>query len=147
MASNRKRTRRNEDQIIADLESKIAALKARAQRKKDPALKHVTAAMRSIDKALEATDDTATRQALNEARATLSAVLSLEGTLVPRTVSKVDAAALLAHIRAHPGQRAEQIAAALGTDSKSMRPVMRGLIEDRKVKTSGEKRGMTYLVG
>ena len=44
----------------------------------------------------------------------------------------------------HPGQRGEQISAALGTDSTTMRPVMKRLIEERKVKTKGERRGMTY---
>src|SRR5262249_15139158 len=86
------RTRRTEGQRIKDLEAQITARKQRAERKKmtrDPALRHVSAALRSIDKALANSEDSATRQALDEARATLSAALSLNGvapkaSLIPR---------------------------------------------------------------
>ena len=63
------RIRRTEEQRIQALEAQIAALKLRAERKKltrDPALKHVSAALRSIDKALSHSEDAATRQALDE---------------------------------------------------------------------------------
>jgi hypothetical protein len=50
---------------------------------------------------------------------------------------------LLAYIAAHPGSRGEAIAAALGTNSISMRPRMRKL-EAGKVKTRGERRGRAY---
>ena len=150
-------TRRTEEQRIEELEAKIASLKARAESKKarrDPALRHVRAALRSIDKALAETDDAATRGALDEARATISACLSLNdvggrsdrGVLIPRArpTSRVDDATLLAYIQAHPGNRGEQIAAALRTDTRTMRPVMHRLISERKVKTKGQRRGMTY---
>lgn len=52
--------------------------------------------------------------------------------------------ALLAHVHANPGQRGEQIAAALGTDVGTMRLPMRKLIAERKVRTEGQRRGMTY---
>ena len=48
--------------------------------------------------------------------------------------------ALLAHIKKNSGQRGEQIAAALGTDTTSMRPAMHMLIAEKKVKTRGERR-------
>lgn len=51
---------------------------------------------------------------------------------------------LLAHVRANPGQRGEQIAAALGSDVGTIRPVMHKLIAARQVKTQGQRRGMTY---
>src|ERR1043165_7938827 len=149
------RTRRTEDERIAELEKKIAAIKAKAARakiKKDPALKHINAAVKAIDKAHSASEDHATRQALGEARATLSACLTLNGSapkgmLVPqprRSSAGVSAEALLEHLRAHPGQRGEQIAADLGTDTKAMRPVMQRLIAEKKVKTQGQRRGMSY---
>ena len=152
------RTRRSEEERIADLEAKIAALKRRAEAKKvkrDPALRHISAALRSVDKALAESEDAATRQALDEARSTLSACLSLNGVdtkggngvLVPqrrRAAGAVDADALLAFIQAHPGSRGEQIAAELGTDTRVLRPVMHRLIGDKRVKTKGQRRGMTY---
>jgi hypothetical protein len=153
-----KRQRRTEEQLIQDLEARIASIKAKAERKKarrDPALRHITAAMRSIDKALAETSDAATRSALDEARATLSACLSLNGVQVaagPKSRgrrssggSQVMADDLLNHIREHPGQRGEQIAAALRTDVGTMRPTMKKLIESDKVKTRGQRRGMTYF--
>jgi hypothetical protein len=75
-----KRRRPTELQMIADLEEEMRRVRARiAQRKakKDPALGPVSAALGSIEKALEASEDSATRQALDEARSTLRAVLSL----------------------------------------------------------------------
>lgn len=154
--TGKKRNRRSEEQLIQDLESKIAEIKARAERKKmkkDPAVRHVVAAVRSIDKALAESQDRALRTELDTARASLSACLSLSGVapkngggvLTPRPRRSVADDALLEHVQKHPGQRGEQIAAALGTDTKSMRPVMRRLIDDRKVKTRGERRGMVYL--
>lgn len=148
-----KRTRRSEEQLIADLEARIAAVKARAARKQakaNPALRHTAAALKSIDKALAETDDNTVRTALQEARTTLSACLALDGVVVAsgsktrRPSSSVSAEMLLEHLHGHPGQRGEQIAAALGTDTKTMRPVMQKLIAARKVKTKGERRGMTY---
>jgi hypothetical protein len=151
------RTRRTEEARIAELEAKIAAIKAKVERKKvkkDPSLKHMSGALRSIDKALAESGDAATRQALGEARSTISAALSLNGVVVAAgskargrrvaSSSSVDEAALLTYIQNNAGQRGEQIAEALGTDSKSVRPVMQRLIADRKVKTRGQRRGMTY---
>lgn len=158
MSNTAKRTRRGEAELIADLEAKIAALKARAEAKKvkrDPALRHVRVALRSIDKALSGTEDNAMRSALDEARATLSACLQLHGitakpngrgTVMPRTrgIANVDENQLLDYIQSHPGQRGEEIASALGTDTKTMRPTVRKLIDDRRVKTKGQARGMQY---
>lgn len=150
------RMRRSEEQRIAELEAKIAELKARAEAKKvkkDPSLRHISAALRSIDKALSTIQDAATKSVLSEARTALSACLSLNGVtprnvLIPRAraSAKVDEAQLLAYVQEHPGARGETIAAALGTDTKSMRPVMHRLIDDRKVKTKGEARGMQYFL-
>lgn len=56
-------------------------------------------------------------------------------------------AALLAHVKANPGQRGEQIAAALRTDVKTMRGPMHALIAAKQVRTEGQRRGMTYFAG
>ncbi len=154
---NTTRVRRTDQQLIADLQAKIAQIKERAEKKRakrDPALRHISAALRSIDKAKAGTKDPATHRALDEARATLGACLSLNraapsnGVLVaqPRRSSKatVDSDALLDYIRENPGQRGEQIASAFGISTGAMRPVMRQLIEKNQVKTKGERRGMSY---
>jgi len=143
-------TRRSEDQLIADLQAKIEHLKVRAATKaakKDPALRHVAKAIRAIDAAMGATGDAALRTALQEARVTLGACLQLGGVAVSphsRSTSSVDPEAVHAFVQKNPGQRGEHIAAALGTDTKALRGSMNRLIEDGKVRTKGERRGMQY---
>lgn len=152
------RVRRTDVQLIADLQARILQLNRRAEQRKvkrDPALRHIAAALRSIDKAEAESRDPATRHALDEARATLSACLSLNRAVHKadrgatesqprRSARTVEVGDLLAHVRKNPGQRGEQIAAVLGTDSNAMRPLMRKLIAEKKVKTKGQRRGMSY---
>jgi len=47
-------------------------------------------------------------------------------------------------VRSNPGSHGEQIAAALATDTGTIRPVMKKLIAAGKVTTEGQRRGMTY---
>jgi len=161
MSNSETRARRSEEERIADLERKIADLKARAERKKartNPSVRHVVAALRSIDKALGTSQDAVVRKALDEARATLSACLALQGVVPAASAqgaarsggrrSSTDVAnlagALLAHLEKHPGQRGEEIAAALETDTRTIRLPLKKLIEDKKVKTKGVARGTSY---
>ena len=151
----KKRTRRTPDQMIADLQKEIERVKARAAQakvKKDPALKHISAAVRSIDKAAGATSDAAIRKALGEARATVAACLKLAGaapstdTLIPRQRGpRVDPESVVAYLAEHPGSSGEDIAKALGTDTKTLRPTAKKLIEAKRVKTKGKARGMRYF--
>jgi hypothetical protein len=145
-----------EDRIRA-LESQIEALKQRKARKqmhRDPALKQMHSAVRSIDKALGLSSDHALREALGEARNTLTACLALtggrsSGTLVPqarRAAGVVSEDALLSYVRQNPGQRSEQISAAIGANSDAIRPVMKRLIQAGRVRTQGQKRAMSYSV-
>ena len=67
MAKGQKRTRRTPEQLIAELEARIAQVKRRAETqkvKKDPALRHISMAVRSMDKAMAATQDAATKRRL-----------------------------------------------------------------------------------
>src|SRR5205085_760328 len=79
--------RRSEADRTAELESRIAQLKSRMEEKKvkkDPALKFVSKAVKAIDAAAAETRDVPMRQALEAARTTLAACLSLTGTVVPQ---------------------------------------------------------------
>lgn len=54
---------------------------------------------------------------------------------------------LLAHVKANPGQRGEQIAAAMNSDVGTIRLPMKKLIAAKQVRTEGQRRGMTYHPG
>jgi len=148
-------TRRSETDRIAELEARIAQLKARMEEKqvkKDPALKFVNKAVKAIDAAAAETRDVPLRQALESARATLSACISLTGTVVPQQRRKVrrsggesvDADTLLRYVQKNPGQRGEQISAALGTTSDAMRPAMKKLIDTGRIQIAGQRRATSY---
>lgn len=149
-----RKKRRGIEQRIADLEAKIAAIKereARKQAKADPALRHASAALRSIDKALSATKDATTKQALSSARSALCTLDGVggaraRGPIVRRSAGEIGDLpdVLLNYVRSNPGQRGEQIAAALATDTSAIRPVMKRLISEGKITTEGQRRGMTY---
>ncbi len=153
---NKTRTRRSPEQLVADLQAKIAKIQTRAQEqkvKKDPSLRHMSAALRSIDKALKESEDKATREALNEARATVSACLSLSGvapmngkaTHAPRQRrEKPDPDAVLAFLRRHPGSRSEEIAEEIGTDALGLRAVLHQLRDDGKISVEGRARATRY---
>ena len=152
--------RRTDEQIIADLQRKIEEVKRNAERKKakkDPSLRHVSAALRSIDKALGQSGDAATRNALGEARATLAACLALNGAVAPKagrgvltqrrsTNGKVAPDRVVQYLQNHPGSRAEDIAAVLGTDAVSLRPSLQQLRADWTVRVEGKGRAMRYFV-
>jgi hypothetical protein len=150
-----RRRRRGTDQMIADLEAKIAAIKAREARKRakaDPFLRYTTAAVKTIDKAASSTRDPEAKRVLGETRSQLAAFLAQHapvretGGRVVRSALEIEdlGEALLSYVRSNPGQRGEQIAAALAADTKAIRPVMKKLIAAGKVRTEGQRRGMTY---
>jgi hypothetical protein len=80
------RTRRDDEQLISDLQARIEAIRARAARKKargNPSVRFTIAAVRSLDKATGATEDTVHRKSLEEARSGLAAWLSMSGIAMP----------------------------------------------------------------
>lgn len=84
--SMKKRMRRNDEQLISDLQAKIEAIKARAARKEargNPSVRFTIAAVKSLEKAAGATEDAVHRKALEEARSGLSAWLSMSGIAMP----------------------------------------------------------------
>lgn len=155
MASVKTRTRRTVADRVADLQAQIAKIKAKAEQmkvKKDPALRHISGAVRSIDKALHESKDKATREALAEARAALAACLALngaqpgsKGSHVPRQRSeKPDPDQVFAYLKQHPGARSEEICAELGTDTAALRPVLHQLRDDGRIKVEGKARATRY---
>ncbi len=157
MSATPTRRRRSYDERIADLEAQLAKMKAQAERKKvkkDPSLKHVSSALRSVEKALSLTEDVATKTALVEAGQTLSACLALhgvtakgrKGTLrpVPRRGAAVEAEQVLDFLERHPGARSEEMAGELGTDTAGLRPVLSRLREEGRIRTEGKARATRY---
>jgi hypothetical protein len=83
----KKRVRRSEDQLIADLQAEIERLRVKAASKalkKNPSIRHMNQAVRSIDQASTLSKDAAQRQALSEARTLLVSYLQLEGIKIPQ---------------------------------------------------------------
>lgn len=77
---------RTEAERVAELEAKIAAIKARGERKKaraNPAVRLTVGAVKLLDKALNATTDGVARRTLEEARTALGAFVSTQGWVVP----------------------------------------------------------------
>ncbi len=65
---------------------------------------------------------------------------------VRRSSADVDALAdrLLAHVKAHPGQGITQIARSLRRTSKDLRLPVQKLLAEKKLKTTGQRRGTKY---
>jgi hypothetical protein len=63
-----------------------------------------------------------------------------------RSSEQVDAMAgkVLAFVKKNPDLRGEQISKAMHTDTNTIRLPMQKLIAEKKIKTKGQRRGMTY---
>ncbi len=152
--------RRTAEQQIQDLQAKILAIQERVDRKKakkNPAVKFMAMGLRSLDKALNSTDDAVLRKALDHARVTVASCLAMTGVKAgaARKVlgvnrrasggSNVDGDALLAYLKNNPGQRSEAISAAFSTDSDTLRAALKKLIAAGQARTEGQKRATTYF--
>ncbi len=81
-----KKSRRTPEQIVADLEQKIADVKARAiakEAKQNPEAKPFIAAVKAIDKAMGAATNEETTRALEAARVPLTTRLVEKGLRLP----------------------------------------------------------------
>ena len=89
-AAAARRKRRSPDEIIADLQDEIRRVRARQKArelKQSPAHKAALAAVRSLDKALEAAaleSETALRHALADGRKALGSYLETQGVRLPK---------------------------------------------------------------
>jgi len=153
MAKKARRQRRSIEQQIADLQAKITAIQEREalrRAKTDPVLRNVATALKGVEKALALEPEAPTAEVLQQVHTLLAGLMEGEAPVMParrgrRAAAKEDLPAqILAHLRDQPAQRSEQIASALGTDTATLRPVLKRLIADGKVETEGQKRGMTY---
>ena len=158
MPATMKRTRRSTEDLIADLEAELAAVKAKAERKKvkkDPSLRYIANALRSIEAALAQTEDSVTRGALGEARTTLAACLALNGgaavkgtaslsTRARRAGGAVDPGQVLDYLSRRPGSRSEEMASELGTDTATLRPILHRLRDEGRIRVDGKARATRY---
>jgi hypothetical protein len=86
------------------------------------------------------------RPAAKAARAPAAAATRRGGRRRRRSPQALGAASetILKHVKAHPGQRAEEVRAAVGMDKNLWIPAVKKLIEDKKIIKKGEKRATTY---
>lgn len=157
-----KRNRRTPEQQIADLQAKIAELQERKERREalqDPARRHVAAALRTVDKALEVCEDPALKATLRDVRERLAGSADPKGLLVPKAAPKartrrvstahadVDPDAVLRYLKLNPGSRCEDVAKGLDIDSGAISPVLKALKSEGKARTEGQARGTKYFAG
>lgn len=79
---------RSEQERVAELEAKIAAIRAREERKRakaNPAVRHALAALKEINKALAETADPEARRPIEDSRAGLAAFVATHGLTLPPT--------------------------------------------------------------
>ncbi len=79
------KTQRSADARIEELQQKIAAIRARDERRKaksKPEVQFALAATRALDKALGATTDSTLRAAFQEARTLVASAVAVEGVTV-----------------------------------------------------------------
>lgn len=114
------------------------------------------AALDSIREALDGTDGVAVRRTRRPGRpkrraasGPASTTRRSRGARSRRSSEDVDAlsGAILAQVRANPGQSISEIGGALGATSKDLRLPVLKLTEKGQLRTTGQKRGTRYFAG
>jgi hypothetical protein len=90
-----RRPNRSAEQIVADLEAKIASVRAREERKKrmaDPVVKYARGASKLIEKGIAAANDPVTKKALQDALLAVNGCVGIEGgEMLSTVVERVEA--------------------------------------------------------
>jgi len=105
------------------------------------------AAIESVQEALGA--GAPTRRATTRPRRSGTAARRTSGKRIRRSLEQLEAMSddILAHVRANPGQRADEIGAAVGVSTKDLRRPVTMLLEAEKLRSEGQKRGTRYFAG
>ena len=122
---------------------------------KDPA-RHVAAAVRAVDKALEAASDAAMKETLAGAREQLAPCAAPNGVLMPQappkgrgrksaTKDQADPEIVMSILRANPGSSVADVADGLELDTKAVSPALKALRDDGKTRVEGQARGTRYF--
>ena len=80
--TNERKPHRTPEEQVADLQAKIASIEARAERKRaraNPTVKAAITAVRVLDKGLAAATNSEMKEALQEARSAIAAVVATTG--------------------------------------------------------------------
>ncbi len=101
------------------------------------------AALESVQAALGA----GTPAPAKRGRPTGSKNVAKRGPGRPSKASSVDSDRILAHVRANPGRRSDQIAADLGVAVKQIQPSIAKLLAAGAVRKEGIQRGTRYFAG
>ncbi|MEX1025678.1 MAG: hypothetical protein WD226_11450 [Planctomycetota bacterium] len=151
--STTQRRRRTPEEKIRDLQAEIARLESAKLAKKSPARKQARASKRSLEKALALAQDENDRElerALTKAIDSLTATVEGGGgsgaRRARRTPEEAEALAdqMVEFLRANPQSTIGAVADSVGETSKDLREPMLQLLEERRVKKTGQRRGTRY---
>lgn len=160
MVTNKTRRRRSPEEMIEDLQREIARLKDAQKLKTSPGRKQARLGLKALQKAqaLAADEgDPELDRALGAALGALEGLFSGEATAgvggaggvrVRRTSD--DLAQLqeqmIAFLDESPGTSISEIAVAVGASPKELRGPLVALVEEGRVKKTGERRGTRYFL-
>lgn len=105
------------------------------------------AAVESVQEALGAGAAPRTRRKVTRKKKATRAATARKGGRRSSESVAATAEAIVAHVRSNPGQNVGEIGDALGLSSKDLKLPIQKLIEEKKLKTTGQRRGTRYHLG